>query len=42
MAKEITDINNSKHFITDFYPNYVLDCQYKNDEEKKIVAYNNE
>ena len=42
MAKNISQISENNAFITDFYPKFGLNCKYENDEEKKIVAYNDE
>ena len=38
MAKNIDEVNSEEHFITDFYPPFISDCVYEDDEEKKIIA----
>lgn len=40
MAKNISVMSQDNNFISDFYPNFALNCKYDNDEEKKVVSYN--
>jgi hypothetical protein len=38
VAKNIDDVNNEDVFITDFYPRFISESIYEDDEEKKIVV----
>lgn len=38
VAKNIDQINTEDHFITDFYPDFITESVYHEDQEKKIVA----
>lgn len=38
VAKNIEDIDGEKEFITDFYPNFIWESTYEEEQEKKIVA----
>lgn len=40
ILNEISQISNSRDFITDFYPEFAVNCQYVEDDEKKAVACN--
>lgn len=38
VAKNIEEIDGEKQFITDFYPSFIWESTYEQDQEKKIVA----
>ena len=38
VAKNIDDVNSEDYFITDFYPQFISECVYEDDEEKKVIV----
>ena len=38
VAKNIDEIDGEKEFITDFYPKFIWESTYQEEQEKKIVA----
>jgi len=32
-------VSAEEYFITDFYPEFAVNCTYENDQEKKIIAH---
>ena len=37
VAKNIEEIDGQREFITDFYPKFIWESTYEEDQEKKIV-----
>ncbi len=38
VAKNIQEIDGEKEFITDFYPKFIWESTYEEEQEKKIIA----
>ena len=38
VAKNIQEIDGQKQFITDFYPSFIWESTYEEEQEKKIVS----
>ena len=37
VAKNIEEIDGEGEFITDFYPQFIWECNYENEQEKQII-----